>query len=151
MIKRLYSSIHIALLENFEQMTIRFNQYCLLTKYWSKDNTFQTTESSKKVLNKKNSWAHIVFLENFDQETIWFNPYSILRNFWGKWFNLVQFGSILYSHFGKIWSKVYQDESILPLLKTLSKWQYGSTNIVFMQNIDQKIMGLNPWSVLRTF
>ena len=94
MIKRLYSSIHIALIENFEQMTIRFNQYCLLTKYWSKDTTFQTTESSKKVLNKKNSWTHIVFLENFDQETIWFNPYSILRNFWRKWFSLVQFGSI---------------------------------------------------------
>ena len=69
--KRLYRSINIGLIENFEQKTTGFNRYCLLTKDCSKDNNMvESTEPSKKVLNRKEySSTYTFFLQNFDLET----------------------------------------------------------------------------------
>ena len=51
----------------------------------------------------------------------------------------------------KNWSKDSAVQPILPLLKLLNKKEYGSTNIVFWQNFDQKIVEFNPYSLLRKF
>ena len=74
MMKRLYRSIHIGLIENFEQKTTGFNCYCLVRKDFSKENLVQSTESFK-------SSTHTFFLKNFDQKTILFNLYCLFRNF----------------------------------------------------------------------
>ena len=80
--KRLYRSIHIGLIENFEQKTTGFNCYCLVRKDCSKDNMAQSTESFKKVFNKKEcSSTHTFFLKNFDQKTTLFNLHCLFRNF----------------------------------------------------------------------
>ena len=57
-----------------------------------------------------------------------------------------------YSLFGKIWWKDYTDQSILALLKILNKRQQGSTDIVFLQKIAQKIIiWLKAQGLLRKF
>ena len=62
LIKRLYGATHIALIENFEQKTIRFNPYCLLRKISPKDNVVQPILSFKKTLSKRQYGStHIVF------------------------------------------------------------------------------------------
>ena len=66
MMKRQYGSIHIGVIENFDQNTIGFNWYWLLTKDWSKDYMVKTWQSSKKVLNEKEYRStHTFFLKNF--------------------------------------------------------------------------------------
>ena len=55
------------------------------------------------------------------------------------------------SLFGKFWSKDCTDQPILSLLKILNKKQYGSPDIVFLQNFHQKIIQFNPYSFLKKF
>ena len=75
----------------------------------------------------------IVFLENFGEKTT-VQPMLSFKKIFTKilWFNP-------YSLYGKFSSKEYQNEPILFFLKYLNR-QYGSTDIVFLQNIDQKII-----------
>ena len=56
-----------------------------------------------------------------------------------------------YSLFEKFSSMDYAFEPILSFLKVLKKRQYGSTNIVFLQNFDLKIIRFNPESLQRKF
>ena len=69
LIKRQYGSIYRAFFENFDQKTTRFNPYCLLRKFWSRDNSIHSITA---------------FLENFDQKTIRFKPYCPYWKFWKK-------------------------------------------------------------------
>ena len=56
-----------------------------------------------------------------------------------------------YSLFEKFWSKDYRVEPTLSFLKILNKWEYSSTDFVFLQNFDQKIIQFNPDSLQRKF
>ena len=56
-----------------------------------------------------------------------------------------------YSLFEKFSSMDYTFEPILSFLKVWKKRQYGSTDIVFLQNFDLKIIRFNPESLQRKF
>ena len=136
LIKRWYhltQAVFSEISEMSDQKTIRFNPYCLLRKFQSKDNTVQPILSFWKSLTKRQyGSANIVFTGSFDQKRIRFNPDIVFSENFDE----------------KTWQ--FNPYCLFRML-VLTNRQYSSAHIVFSENSDQKTIQLNPYCFLRKF